>query len=332
MRIDVSLVERAVVLINQMPVRYLGEVIGAVAWRAVRGAPGDTERLWRSFARRRPSFRRDLIRLTLTPKSARGGLATRTASPAGMHLAPGPSIASPRGRGRVGRRGRPSSATRSRRSFRPATTSSRRRGLRPPVRGWRAPGVLGRGVTGLDRAPKVQLSVIETHEATRGERAGGHDPRRVSLRLNLSRWVADVRRLATFRAPDRCSTWRCSSPRGSRVDPPWTSCSLRGAARPTARPGARARASEASSCSTWASGPRASGKTLLNRWSRPKKGRGRVILRREETAATGRWPNREGPRRGRCSSVSRARAYKGWRRRSGGARRARRCCRSCVKS
>ena len=72
MRIDVALNERALVLVDQLPVRYLGpgrHRVSAAPWRAVEVRRYDTERL---LAELRPEElalvpERDLARLVLTP-------------------------------------------------------------------------------------------------------------------------------------------------------------------------------------------------------------------------------------------------------------------------
>ena len=218
MRIDVALNERALVLVDQLPVRYLGpgrHRVAAAPWRAVEVRRYDTERL---LAELRPEElalvpERELTRLTLT--SDERAVLSRRGRPlkwlqAGMHLlwTVDPTVtlevldvsgveATPL-RDEV-------------KALVPASDYVEATAAEGTVILRYVDGALeavlgpGRHAAWTVRR-KVQLSVIDTREkqlAVNGQEVMTRD--RVSLRLNLvAAWrVADVRRLATVaRAPD----------------------------------------------------------------------------------------------------------------------------------
>ena len=218
MRIDVNLTERALVLVDQLPVRYLGpgrHRVSAAPWRALEVRRYDTDRL---LAELRPEElalvpERDLVRLTLNPDQR--AVLSRRGRPlkwlqAGMHLVwtVDPTVtvevldvsgveAAPL-RDEV-------------KALVPATdyveaTAAEGTAVLRYVDG-ALEAVLGPGRhAAWTVRRKVQLSVIDTREkqlAVNGQEVMTRD--RVSLRLNLvAAWrVADVRRLATVaRAPD----------------------------------------------------------------------------------------------------------------------------------
>jgi regulator of protease activity HflC (stomatin/prohibitin superfamily) len=218
MRINVNLNERALVLVDQLPVRYLGpgrHRMSVAPWRQVEVRTHDTERL---LAELRPEElalvpERDLARLALTPDQRavvyRRGRPVRWLA-AGVHLVwtVDPTVtvevldvsgveASPL-RDEV-------------KALVPATdyveaTAAEGTTVLRYVDG-ALEAVLGPGRhAAWNVRRKVQLSVIELREkqlAVNGQEVMTRD--HVSLRLNLvAAWrVADVRRLATVaRAPD----------------------------------------------------------------------------------------------------------------------------------
>ena len=218
MRITINLNERALVLVDQLPLRYLGpgrHRMSVAPWRQVEVRTHDTERLLAELRPEELSLvpERDLARLVLTPDQRavvyRRGRPVRWLA-AGVHLvwSVDPSVtvevldvsgveASPL-RDEV-------------KALVPATdyveaTAAEGTTILRYVDG-ALEAVLGPGRhAAWNVRRKVQLSVIELREkqlAVNGQEVMTRD--RVSLRLNLvAAWrVADVRRLATVaRAPD----------------------------------------------------------------------------------------------------------------------------------